>query len=156
MAPDLVVFPANAAGATCGVTGGTGSSAIGCDARISLVHSYSGIAGFEYALTPQTTLFSYYGGMYAQRNFAKDLTSTAATQPFIGFGGPNSANSNNKSIQEPTVGFIQTFWKNPQYGALQVISQGSYLTRAPWFVAAGAPKDAHLFMVWADLRYVLP
>jgi hypothetical protein len=57
---------------------------------------------------------------------------------------------------EPTFGWIQTFWRDPQHGALQLITQGSYLTRSPWFVGAGAPKNAHLGMAWVDLRYVLP
>lgn len=157
MAPDLVVLPTNAPGTTCAITGvGPAKTAVGCDARISAVHTYSGIGGFEYAVTPHTTIYGYYGGMYAQRNFGVDITSTAAAQPFIGFGGPNSANNNNRSVQEPSVGWIQTFWRNPQYGALQLITQASYITRAPWFVAAGAPKNAHLAMGWVDLRYVLP
>lgn len=156
MAPDLVLAPTNAPGTTCVLTGTTTKTATGCDVALSLVHSGSGIAGFEAQVTPHTTLFGYYGGMYVQRNSYLDITSTATTQPFIGFGGPGSANNNNRSIQEPTLGWVQTFWKNPQYGALQFITQTSYLTRSPWFVAAGAPKNAHLTMVWLDLRYVLP
>jgi hypothetical protein len=37
---------------------------------------------------------------------------------FAGYGYPKSANSQNRTIQEGTVGFNQTFWKNPNYGAL--------------------------------------
>jgi hypothetical protein len=140
MGPDVVALPAS---------GGT-------DLMLSLVHSASGIAGFEAQVTPKTMFFGYYGGAYFQRNFALDTTAGAKPNTFVGFGGPNSATNNNRAIQEPTVGWIQTFWKNPQYGALQLITQGSYLTRAPWFVAAGAPKNAHLAMGWVDLRYVLP
>ena len=51
---------------------------------------------------------------------------------------------------------IYTFWKNPHYGALQINNQVSYLTRAPWFVPAGQPKNARSTMVWSNLRYVLP
>ena len=29
-------------------------------------------------------IYGYYGGMYAQRNYRLDITSTAATQPFVG------------------------------------------------------------------------
>ncbi|HLW55019.1 MAG TPA: hypothetical protein VKW06_19455 [Candidatus Angelobacter sp.] len=140
MGPDSVVLP----------------NAAGTDLALSLIHSYSGIFGFEAQVTPHTMLYGYYGGAYFQRSFAIDTTSTAVVKPFVGFGGPNSANSANRAIQEPTFGWIQTFWKNPQYGALQLITQASYLTRAPWFVAAGAPKNAHLAMGWVDLRYVLP
>lgn len=156
MAPDLVILPTNAPGDTCGIVGTVTQSAEGCDVRIGLVHSASGMGGFEWAVTPHTMLYGYYGGMYAQRNFAADLTSTMAMQPFIGFGGPNSATNNNRAISEPTLGWIQTFWKSPQYGALQLITQASYVTRSPWFVGAGQPKNAHLTMGWVNLRYVLP
>jgi hypothetical protein len=156
MAPDLVVLPVNAPGNTCTIVGTTTKSAAGCDVDISLVHSGSGIAGIEAQVTRHTTFSAYYGGVYAQRNYAQDITSTAATQPFVGFGGPGSSSNNNRSVQEPSVGWIQTFWKNPQYGCLQFISQTSYLTRSPWVIATGAPKNARLTMVWADLRYVLP
>jgi hypothetical protein len=40
-----------------------------------------------------------------------------------------------------------------------LINQASYLTRAPWFVAVTpvpAPKNAHLFMDYLSLRYILP
>ena len=94
--------------------------------------------------------------MYAQRNTFPDITSAAVTKPFIGFGGPNSANSNNRAIQQGTVDWNQTFWRNPQYGAVLLIAQASYLTRSPWFVAAGAPKNAHLSMGYLSIRYVLP
>ncbi|HLJ91231.1 MAG TPA: hypothetical protein VKZ53_30820 [Candidatus Angelobacter sp.] len=142
--PDAVVLPA--------ATG----AAVANDVRVSLVHSGSGILGFEAQLNPKTLFYTYYGGVYYSRNFALDNTVGAKANTFIGYGGPGSANSNNKSIQEPTFGWIQTFWKQPQYGALQLITQYSYLTRAPWFVATNAPKNAHLSMGWVNLRYTLP
>lgn len=156
MAPDVVVAPVNAAGNTCAVTGTTTKAATGCDVALALVHAGSGIAGFEAQVTKKTMFYAYYGAMYAQRNAYLDITSTATTQPYVGFGGPSSATSNNRTIQEPSGGWIQTFWKNPQYGALQFITQASYLTRSPWYVAAGTPKNAHLSMAWVDFRYVLP
>jgi len=39
---------------------------------------------------------------------------------------------------------------------VQLVTQTSYVTRAPWFVAAGAPKNAHLMMGYVSLKYVLP
>lgn len=131
-------------------------NAAGTDVDVSMVHAGSGIVGFETQVTPKTLFYGYYGGDYFQRNFALDTTPAARPNSFIGFGGPNSANNNNRAIQEGTLGWIQTFWKSPQYGALQLITQASYVTRSPWFVAAGAPKNAHLGMGWVDLRYVLP
>jgi hypothetical protein len=78
------------------------------------------------------------------------------TKPFIGFGGTNSPNSANRAIQEASFDWTQTFWKNPQYGSVLLVTQTSYVTRAPWFVATGAPKNAHLMMGYVSLKYVLP
>jgi hypothetical protein len=127
------------------------------DGTPSLVHSGSGIGGVEYQILPQTMIYGYYGGAYFQRNFFAD-TSAGGANKIIGFGGPGEANNTaqNRAIQEGTLGWIQTFWKSPQYGALQLITQASYLTRAPWFVAPASPRNARLVMGWADLRYVLP
>jgi hypothetical protein len=98
----------------------------------------------------------YGGAAYFQRNTFPDITSPLLIKPFIGFGGPNSPNSANRAIQEATFDWTQTFWRNPQYGAVLLVMQSSYVSRAPWFVAAGAPKNAHLFMQYVSLRYVLP
>jgi len=159
LAPQAVVVPVNAPGTTCTIVtsgGGAVKTAVGCGANLSLVHSGNGTAGFEWQPVPKSQFGFYYGGMYAQRNSFIDITSTATTQPFIGFGGPNSGTNNNRAIQQGTVDWNQTFWRNPQYGAVLLIMQYSYLTRSPWFVSAGAPKNAHLSMGYLSLRYVLP
>jgi hypothetical protein len=154
MGPDVVVAPVNAPGQTCTIVS---LSALGCDAHLSPVHAADGLAGFEATTdSKKTQVGAYYGGVYFGRNFFVDSTSTAVTQPFVGFGGPNSSNIANRAIQEGTLDWTQTFWSSEQHGKLQFVTQGSYLTRAPWFVAAGAPKNAHLFMTYISLRYVLP
>ncbi|HET8891032.1 MAG TPA: hypothetical protein VFQ41_19165 [Candidatus Angelobacter sp.] len=121
----------------------------------SLVHSGMALVGVE-ATAKKSQFGFYYGGMYAQRNAFPDLTSPLVVKPIIGFGGINSPNSANRAIQEATFDWTQTFWRNPQYGAVFLVTQTSYLTRAPWFVAAGAPKNAHLVMNFVSLRYALP
>jgi hypothetical protein len=122
----------------------------------SPVHSYSAIGGFEYQATKKSLLDFYYGGAYYGRDAS--VNPSAPTGPLVGYGFPGSANSNNRLISEYTVGWTQTFWQNPNYGKLQLITQGSYLSRDPWFIAAaaGTPRDAHLFMTYVDIRYVLP
>jgi len=122
----------------------------------SPVHAYSGIGGLEWQATKNSFLDAYYGFAYYGRNFS--VNPSAPTGPLVGYGESGSANTNNKAIQEGTVGWTQTFWQNPNYGKLQLITQGSYVTRDPWFVAAtaGTPKNAHVFMAYVDLRYVLP
>lgn len=132
------------------------TAVVGPSGSPSLVHSGMGLAGFEWQARPKTQFGLYYGAGYFQRNFFLDTSAGAKPNTFIGFGGPNSANSNNKSLQQPTFDWRQTFWQNPQYGAIMFITQTSYLTRSPWFVAAGAPKNAHLVMVYTTLRYVIP
>ncbi len=130
------------------------------DADISMVHSGSGSGGIEIQATPNTQIAGYYGGAYFQRNAFPDITAAGATKPIIGFGGATSANTNNRAIQEGTVDFIQTWWKNPQYGSLLTILQASYVTRSPWAVLTTGgvlqPKNAHLGMGFVSLRYVLP
>ena len=134
----------------------------------SMVHAGSAYTGVE-ATMGKTQIGAYYGGYYFGRNSFSDLTAAATTTPIscapglpainrpcIGFGGTNSGNNNNRAIQEGSFVLTQTLWKNPQYGALLLINDASYSTRAPWFVAAGAPKNAHMFMDHLVLRYVIP
>jgi hypothetical protein len=129
LAPDLVVRP---------------------DGGFSLVHSASTVSGFEY--THKNTLFyGYYGGVYIGRNAVLDTTGK-----LVGYGYSGSPNSQNRAIQEGSFGIIQTFWKDPRYGALSFISQYSYLSRNPWYVATGTPESARTNMVFLDLRYTLP
>jgi hypothetical protein len=150
------------------------------DYHPSLVHSSSAIAGLEDQLNKYTMLYGYWGGLYIGRNYGIDCytqpipptppgTTPPTTPPtpvcnqtysnapsYIGYGYPGSPNSQNKNLQEGTFGIIETFWKNPHYGSLQLITQYSYVDRDPWVVASKSPKDAHLSMGYVDLRYVLP
>ncbi|HWZ45675.1 MAG TPA: hypothetical protein VNW97_19525 [Candidatus Saccharimonadales bacterium] len=128
------------------------------DIEPSLVHSGNGTVGFEVqpSIAPKSQFGLYYGGAYFQRNSFIDVTSPLPIKPTIGFGGINSPNSANRAIQEVTLDWTQTLWKSPQHGALLFITQTSYVTRSPWFVAAGAPKNAHLALGYVSLRYVLP
>jgi len=55
-----------------------------------------------------------------------------------------------------TLGYTRSFWRDPNYGALQFISQYSYLVRNPWAVPPGQPARATLNFVYLSIRYVLP
>ena len=149
MAPQAIVIPEVAA-----------ATGTGFDAAPLMVHSGNALMGLEFLPHPKTQFGVYAGAMYAQRLFACDITSPSAGtcngKPFIGFGGPNSPNAANRTVQEATIDWTQTFWRNPQYGAVLLVTQASYVSRAPWFVPAGAPKNAHLGMGYLSLRYVLP
>jgi uncharacterized coiled-coil protein SlyX len=118
---------------------------------ISPIKSGSGIAGFEYQASRQATLFAYYGLAYFGRSWGIDSKGN-----YVGYGFPGSPSSNNRTIKEYTAGYIHTIWKNPNYGALQIINQYSYLERTPWAVPAAGPFHAHTHMLYNDLRYVLP
>jgi hypothetical protein len=126
------------------------------DLDVSMVHAGGAIVGSELQIGKNTQLGAYYGGFYFQRNSFRDTTSPLVVKPIIGFGGINSPNSANRAIQEATFDWTQTFWKNPQYGAVLLVTQTSYVTRAPWFVATGAPKNAHLMMGFVSLKYIIP
>jgi hypothetical protein len=131
-------------------------NALGNDISLSMVHAGAGSAGLEWRMTPKQAFAVYYGADYYGRNFFPDTTNAKNPGTIIGFGGPGSPNTNNRAIQQVTFDWLQTFWKHPRYGALQTYVQYSYLTRAPWFVAPENPKNAHLNMVYAGFRYVLP
>jgi hypothetical protein len=120
------------------------------DGSPSLVHAGSTVEGLEYT-HQNTTLFTYWGLIYVSRAVTLDTTGKA-----IGWGYTGAPSGQNRTVQEPTLGFTQNFWKDAKYGALSMIGQYSYLTRDPWFIAAGAPKNAHASMAWLDLRYTLP
>ncbi len=128
----------------------------GNDISLSMVHAGAGSAGLEWRATPKQAFAVYYGADYFGQNFFPDTTNTMKPGTIIGFGGPGSPNTNNRTIQQATFDWISTFWTNPRHGALQAYTQYSYLTRAPWYVAPGTPKNAHLSMVYVGLRYVLP
>jgi hypothetical protein len=130
--------------------------ALGTDFNLSMVHAGAGSAGLEWRASPKQAFAVYYGADYYGRNFFPDTTNTKNPGTVIGFGGPGSPNTNNRAIQQATFDWLQTFWKHPRYGALQTYVQYSYLTRNPWFVAPDSPKNAHLNMVYAGFRYVLP
>jgi uncharacterized coiled-coil protein SlyX len=131
MAPDLIVRP---------------------DGNMSLIHTYSTVDGFETNLTKNLLLYSYYGGTYVGKNVAIDTNGKQ-----VGYGSTGSTNgSQNRSLQEFTIGLTPTLWKSPQYGALQLITQYSYVWRNPWYLTTGSPKDAKTNMVFIDLRYTIP
>ncbi|MGA8593715.1 MAG: hypothetical protein WB676_03135 [Bryobacteraceae bacterium] len=118
---------------------------------LSLLHSWSTVDGFEANVSKNMLLYSYYGGAYIGKDAFLDTNGK-----YVGYGYPGSSNSQNRDVQEYTIGLIPTFFKNPHYGALQLITQYSYLWRVPWYLAANTPKNAKTNMVWIDLRYTLP
>ncbi len=128
------------------------------DGTLSGVHSGAGVTGFEYQVNPQILLFGYYGGAYFQRNTGYTLDAKG-NKVWVGFGAPTTTTTElnaNRAVQEPTFGITRTFWKNPRYGSFLWVNQYSYVTRAPWIVPSGSGKNAHLGVVYTDLRYVLP
>jgi hypothetical protein len=125
---------------------------IRANGSISPIHTYSTVDGFEAQIAKKTLFYGYYGGMFIGRNVAVDANG----KTLIGYGFKGSSNSQNRTVQEGTMGIVQTLWKNDNYGALSIITQYSYLWRNPWYVAVGTPKATHTNMYWADLRYTLP
>lgn len=117
-----------------------------------LVHSGSAIAAVEWKVDPRTVLSFTGSGAYFSRVSSVDPSTNA----LVGYGFKGSANSNNRAIDELTLASQTTLWKSAGYGAVQFLTQSSYITRSPWYVAPGAPKDAHVFVGYANLRYVLP
>jgi len=125
------------------------------DGSLSAIKSSSTVTGFEYT-RHNTLLYGYYGGVYAYRN----VSTVNGLQ--YGYGvaatGVNyaAAISQNRSIQEGTIGVNQTLWRDTKYGGLNLMGQYSYITRNPWSVAPGNPTNANLNIAFVNLRYTLP
>jgi hypothetical protein len=124
---------------------------INADGKPSLVHSASTVSGFEYQVSASDFFYAYYGGAYIYRSPTVDLNGQ-----LVGYGYPGSPSNHNRSLQQLTLGYTRTFWRDPNYGALQFMSQYSYLVRHPWSVAAGQPGSANLNFLYLSLRYTLP
>jgi hypothetical protein len=120
------------------------------DGSPSPIHTASTVSGFEFT-KGNAFFYGYYGGIYVLQDVIIDTTGKPVGYGYI--GGPSSQN---RTVQEGTLGFNQTMWKDARYGALNLMGQYSYLTRSPWSVASGLPRDALLNMVFLNLRYTLP
>ncbi|MBZ5645464.1 MAG: hypothetical protein LAO19_22120, partial [Acidobacteriia bacterium] len=125
------------------------------DGSMVPIKSASTVTGFEY--THKNTMFySYYGGVYVYRNlrvangneYGYGVHATAANFA--------TAISQNRAIQEATVGMNQTIWRDTKYGAVNLMGQYSYLIRNPWSVTAGSSTHAALNLLFFNLRYTLP
>jgi len=125
---------------------------IRANGSISPIHAGGVVEGFEIQATKKFMLYAYYGGIYVSRNVALDANGTS----LIGYGFYKSSNSDNRAIQEVSLGFNQTIWKDAKYGAINLMGQYEYLTRDPWFVATGAPKNTHDNTIYVNVRYTLP
>ncbi|MGD0498003.1 MAG: hypothetical protein ABSC23_06155 [Bryobacteraceae bacterium] len=121
------------------------------DGSVSPIHSGGAVEGFE-ATLKNTLLYAYYGGIYIGRNVVVDANGTS----LVGYGYRGSSNSQNRSVQEVSLGFNQTLWKDAKYGALNLMGQYEYLTRDPWYVATNAPKATHDNTIYFNVRYTLP
>jgi hypothetical protein len=131
--------------------GQAGNFIIRADGSLSPLHSGSMVQGLEYT-RKNTQFYAYYGGIYITRNTALDANG----KTLIGYGYTGSPNSQNRTIQEATTGLIQTLWRDPKYGGLQLMAQYAYFFRNPWYVAPNGPKNAHETAVWFNVRYLLP
>jgi hypothetical protein len=130
-APDVVLLP----------TGG-----------ISAIHAASTVDGFEAQVSPKTLFGAYYGGVFIGKDVVFDPTGTKPG--YVGYGYKGS--TQNRAIQEVTFDWVQTLWKNKNYGALSLINQYSYLLRQPWNLGASAPNRPHDNIVYINVRYTLP
>jgi hypothetical protein len=155
------------------------------DGNLAGVKAGSAIVGIEWQMNPKTLFYGYGSGAYfGKAVYEQDTTpaptsgtGTCAVTNFIGYGnGPGKSVASapgvvcpaataptgnaNRFMYEPSIGVVQTLWRNPSYGDLKLITQYSYVSRAPWYTSAPASASilptAHNSMVYIDLRYDLP
>jgi hypothetical protein len=136
------------------------------DGSLSPIKTGSTVSGFEFT-HKNSFLYAYYGGVYVQKNATFDLNGTPigygvtpATITGTTFAATVGANQN-RAIQEITLGFNQTLWRDAKYGALNFMGQYSFLRRIPWVIPSNSStlsedREAHLHMLFFNLRYTLP
>ena len=122
------------------------------DGSPELVRSHSGLAGFEYQISPRLMVYANYGFYYIGRRTVIDQE----TGKPIGYGYTGSPDSHNRVIHEPAAGISFSIFKNPEFGALMLQSQYAYFIRHPWYVAPGRPGGADNNTLYLNVRYVLP
>ena len=125
--------------------------------NLQTVQSGSTVDGLEWQLG-KTLLFGYFGAAYIAQTTAPAMGAAACTSKMtcVGYGYPGSPASQNKWIEEESLGINQTVWKDAKYGAFNLIGQYAHVHRTPWSTPAGGNADAHLQEVFLDLRYTLP
>ncbi len=121
------------------------------DGNISPIHSGGTVQGLEIDAARNLLLYGYWGGIYVGRNTAIDANGAP-----VGYGYTRSPSNHNRTVQEITVGFNRTLWRDPRYGAINLMGQYQYVVREPWYVAPGDPKSAHDNTVFLNFRYTLP
>jgi hypothetical protein len=119
--------------------------AIRADGSISPIHAGGFTEGFETNMK-NTLLYGYWGGTYVGRDVALDANGTS----LIGYGYKGSSNAQNRMIQEATIGFNQTMWKNARYGAINFMGQYMY------YAGGAGGKGTQNSTVFFNLRYTLP
>ena len=124
---------------------------INADGRPSLLHSASTVDGVEYQANSKNLFDAYYGGAYIYKSEAIDTNGQ-----FIGYGYPGSPLNHNRELQQFTLGYTRTFWRDPNYGALQVLNQYSYVVRSPWSVPVGEPNHGNANFLYMTIRYIFP
>jgi hypothetical protein len=129
---------------------GTPDFIVNPDFSMALVKAWSGIYGAE--ITAGNTLLY---GYYSLDRIDALTTLDADGKTPIGYGIPGNGGANHK-IDEGTVGLTQTFFRDPKIGGMQLMIQYSYLKRTPFSVPSGTSSDAHLNMVYVNVRYLLP
>jgi len=120
--------------------------------QIQLIHSGSGIAGLEWRATRSTMASVTFSEAYFGRAWSVD----PSTGKSVGYGFSGSSNSQNRTLHEATFATQTTLWRQPGYGSVQMITQSSWIQRAPWSFTPGTPNSAQAFSGWANLRYILP
>jgi hypothetical protein len=108
------------------------------------------VDGFEYT-HHDTMVYAYYGGEFVTANSDTDTNGKP-----IGYGYDGGPTGQNRKLEEYTLGFSQTFWKDAKYGALALMGQYAQVTRTPFWVASGEPANARINEVYFNLRYTLP
>jgi hypothetical protein len=117
------------------------------DGTIDPIHTVSWVGGVERRVSDFLSLAGYYSGILASPAASLDADGT-----YIGYGYPDSPNTNNRRIDEATVVFAWQPWNIEGRGSMQLNIQTSWLARSEF----SETDAAKAFLFFAQLRYNLP
>jgi hypothetical protein len=122
---------------------------VNADGSMTLVGANSVLAGGEFTHA-KTLVYGYYSHAHFDQQTTTDVDGKT-----IGFGVPGSTAANH-TLNEGTVGFTQTLFRDPKIGGMQAMFQYSNVQRTPFSVPSGTPSKATVNMVYVNVRYLLP
>jgi hypothetical protein len=120
------------------------------DGNLTRVFAASFLQGIEAKVAPGVHAYGYFGLVYGRRAAYRN-----ASGDWVGFGAPAGSTIDNRTVDQTTVGFRHTFWREEGRGAMSYALNYSFLTRKLWETGPDGDRGRS-HMLYTSFRYNLP